>query len=174
MSLVSSLSDWTTRKSSWLILFASAFALEVAALVFQHAFGFAPCVMCIYQRTAMWGIVLAGTIVLAFNHTITRLLGYVTWAVSSIWGAKLAWEHVDILTAPNPFFSPCEPVPGFPSFMPLHEWLPSVFAAPGFCDDESWQFLGMGMPQWMQGIFVSYAVVCFAMLFIRLMDAKRL
>jgi disulfide bond formation protein DsbB len=152
-------SRWAESRSAWAFLFFTSLSLEIAALIFQHGFDFQPCVMCIYQRTAMWGVVLAAASVLIINTLISRLLGYAIWLISSIWGAILAWEHIDMLTAANPFFVSCAPVPNFPSFMPLHEWLPWVFAAPGYCDDESWQFLGLGMPYWMFGIFIAYALV---------------
>ena len=174
MFQLSAISSWTTSRSSWLVLFASASALLIAALVFQHIFGHAPCVMCIYQRTAVVGLVLSALLVVIYNHTVTRSIAYLGWLTSAIWGAMLSWEHIEILTAANPFFVSCAPVPNYPSFMPLHEWLPTIFAAPGFCDDKSWQFLGLGMPQWMFGIFLGYSCIAVIILLIRVWDAKRL
>ena len=59
MGLLNGLSSWAEQKSAWLVLFATSLALEFTALYFQHGMGLEPCIMCIYQRTAMWGIVLA-------------------------------------------------------------------------------------------------------------------
>ena len=50
-----------TRKA-WLSLAIIATAFELIALYFQHALGLTPCIMCIYQRTAMLGLVAAGLI----------------------------------------------------------------------------------------------------------------
>ncbi len=168
------ISLWSTKRSAWLLLFSLSLSLEIAALVFQHGFGFEPCVMCIYQRNALWGIVLASTIVLISNTPWTRLFGYGLWLLSSVWGALLSWEHIDILTASNPFYIACDAMPNFPAFLPLHQWLPSMFAAPGLCNDDSWQLLGFTMPHWLLGIFSLFALTCVIVVVSRLMDARKL
>lgn len=172
MSVVSWISQAAERKSSWVVLFATALALEVAALYFQYGMGLLPCIMCIYQRTAMYGIVLAGLLVLIANNGVTRLLGFALWAYSAARGFLVAREHVDIIHSTNPFFSFCEIVPNFPSWAPLHEWLPWVFEAKGDCLEDSWQFLSMGMAEWMSVIFALYFIT-FAVVFLcRLIDKK--
>ena len=101
----------------------------------------------------------AALIPLLKNNLITRLIGFAGWAVSGIWGLLIAIEHVDIQTAANPFFATCEIVPNFPVFMPLHNWLPNIFAATGDCGNIDWVFLGMSMPQWMIVIFAVYSAL---------------
>ena len=159
MNIILCLQQWRTRKSAWVLLAISAFALVLAALVFQHVYGHAPCIKCIYQRTAVIGILLAAIVPIIYNNSHSRFIGYAGWLLSAVWGWRLSSEHIDILTAPNPFFAPCEIVPNFPSMLPLHQWLPQIFAAPGDCFDQAWQFMGMGMPQWMQIIFAFYSVL---------------
>jgi disulfide bond formation protein DsbB len=170
--IIHSVSQWAEHKSSWLVLFATSLALEIAALYFQYGMGLKPCIMCIYQRTAMYGIVLSALIVVIKNNGFTRMLGFAGWAISAGWGFLIAKEHVGILNAANPFFASCEIVPNFPSWLQLHEWLPAVFAAEGDCLEDSWQFLSMGMAEWMQIIFAAYFAV-FAIVFAcRLLDKK--
>lgn len=148
-----------TNTKAWGLLLLSASLLEATALYFQYAMGLNPCIMCIYQRTAMLGIVGAGLLGTVAPVPLVRLVAYGIWGLSAIWGFLIAYEHVDIQTAANPFFASCEIVPNFPSFMPLHEWLPSFFAATGDCGNIDWQFLTLSMPQWMMVIFMAYAVV---------------
>jgi disulfide bond formation protein DsbB len=93
------------------------------------------------------------------NNLITRLIGYLGWGISAIWGLLIAIEHVDIQTAANPFFATCEFVPNFPAWAPLHEWLPNVFSATGDCGDINWSFMDMTMPQWMIIIFAIYTLI---------------
>ena len=119
------------QRSAWLVLAASAFILEATALFFQYQMGLAPCIMCIYQRTAMLGLLIAGLIgAIAPDKIFARLMAFLTWAVSSIWGYLIAVEHMQMQTNTDPFAFSCEIVPNFPSFMPLHEWSPWFFAAP--------------------------------------------
>ena len=145
------------QRWAWATLFLSALVLEITALYFQYGMGLEPCIMCIYQRTAVLGVMLSGLLVFLVNSTATRLIGYTGWGVSAIWGLFIAIEHVDIQTAANPFFVTCEIVPNFP--VPLHDWIPAFFAATGDCGDIDWQFLGMSMPQWMIVIFAAYSLV---------------
>jgi disulfide bond formation protein DsbB len=93
------------------------------------------------------------------KHWVAQVLGLIGAMISSVWGLLIAIEHVDIQTAINPFFASCEIVPNFPSWAPLHEWLPQIFAATGDCGDIKWSFVGMSMPQWMIVIFAAYTCV---------------
>ena len=166
-------SAWAESKSAWLTLFMSSALLIVTALYFQHIMDLQPCIKCIYQRTAVFGILVSSLMPLIWQHSITRLLGFIGWGVASIWGFLIANEHVDMLFAANPFFVVCDIIPNFPAFMPLHELLPAVFGATGDCSENSWQFLDMGMAQWMRIIFGIYAVTWLIMLISRLAIARK-
>lgn len=158
------------KRSSWATLWLSALVLEVIALYFQYAMDLKPCVMCIYQRTAVLGILFAGLIPFISNNSITRFIGFAIWGVSSIWGMLIAKEHVGYQT--DPFFGVCEIVPNFPGIMPLHDWLPFFFGAPGDCGNIDWQFLSFSMPQWMIILFAGYALVFIVVLLSRLIKQR--
>ncbi len=160
-------------RQPWILLFATAFILEAVALYFQYGMGLEPCIMCIYQRTAVFGIMIAALVPILMNNTLGRGMGFIGWGVSAFWGLQIAVEHVDKQTALNPFFAACEIVPNFPAFMPLHEWIPSFFAATGDCGDIDWQFLTLSMPQWMIAIFAAYAAVFVLVLGIRLLKRHK-
>ncbi|MFT4994230.1 MAG: disulfide bond formation protein DsbB [Paraglaciecola sp.] len=159
MLILHKLSQLSASRAAWLLLFMSVLALELAALYFQYVMQLRPCIMCIYQRTAVFGILFSTLPVLLFNNVLTRLVAYTGWGVSAIWGLLIAVEHVDIQTALNPFFATCEVVPNFPSWLPLHEYLPHIFAATGDCGDINWSLLSMSMPQWMILIFGIYSTI---------------
>lgn len=157
-----SLYQFSLSRKSWGLLALCAFALFAAALYFQHVLGHAPCTKCIYQRTAVIGILIAGLIPLVHNHLLTRLAALCIWAYSAIKGLIVAREHLEIINSDNPFFATCEIFPNFPSFMPLHEWMPAIFSATGQCNDDRWQFLDMGMAAWMQIIFTMFIITLIA------------
>ncbi|MBT0587455.1 disulfide bond formation protein DsbB [Alteromonas oceanisediminis] len=156
--MINFIHQWSKQRSSWALLFFSVLGLELTALYFQYGMDLRPCIMCIYQRTALFGVLLAALLPLLVNQRLTRALGYAVWGVSSVWGFVIAKEHVDIIKAANPFV-PCEIVPNFPVWLPLHEWLPRLFAANGDCLENSWQFAGMGMAEWMMVIFGFYTLL---------------
>lgn len=148
-----------TSRKAWGLLALTAFLLEVTALYFQYAMGLEPCIMCIYQRTAVLGVFAAGLIgFISPSNGIFRGIGAATWGVSSIWGYMLAKEHLNMQTTTDPFAFTCDIVPNFPEFMPLHEWVPAFFAATGDCGSIDWQFVGLSMPGWMEVIFALYAI----------------
>lgn len=151
--------QFSQQRRSWLLLFVSALTLVLAALYFQHVMDLRPCIQCIYQRTAVMGILVASALPLIYNHYIVRILAYALWGYSAWQGLIAAQEHLDIIFATNPLFMSCEFVPNFPSFAPLHEWIPAVFGATGECNENSWQFLGMGMANWLEILFIAYLAV---------------
>lgn len=147
------------QRWSWLLLTASALSLELCALYFQHVRLLEPCVMCVYERVAMLGILLAGLIGASSpNNVLIRLSAFLLWGISAVWGTLLAIQHTDYQMNPSPFFT-CDFFPNFPTWAPLHEWLPWLFNPTGDCSDIVWQFLGYSMPQWLIVSFSIYTLL---------------
>jgi disulfide bond formation protein DsbB len=158
MQLLLWLAHWSKTRTPWAIVFFSALGLLLAALYFQYVLGHAPCVRCIYQRTAVIGIMIAALLPFIYPHFVMRTLGLILWGTSAIWGLLQARAHLEVIFPQSFFIPPCPFFPEFPAIMPLHEWLPLIFDAPGSCSSNDWQFLEMGMPEWMQIIFSLYIV----------------
>lgn len=174
MKLISTLSTWPVLRWPWLFLAASALLLEVIALYFQYGMGLEPCVMCIYQRTAVFGIFLAAIpATLAPQNAVARTLSFSGWGVASIWGAKIANQHVDMQNPDNfMLLLSCDAFPNFPTWAAIHEWFPAIFEARGTCGDIDWSFLGLSMPNWMLIIFLTYSISFLILLTIRLVKHK--
>ena len=168
------LSDLTTNSRPWLLLALSASALELCALFFQYVMDLAPCIMCVYQRVAICAIILAGfTGFIGSRFLITRTLAYILWGIGAIWGLLIAIEHVEIQKSSGSLFYSCEFIPNFPSWAPLHEWIPFLFEATGDCGEISWQFMSYSMPQWMIVVYGAYTLAFAIILLNRLIHAKR-
>lgn len=167
------ISDLAANKKAWQLLAMSALAFELVALFFQYGMDLQPCVMCIYQRVAVWALFIAGVIgSVGCKNIIARILAFGLWGTGAIWGLVIAQEHVQMQTAKFSFLFSCEFEPNFPSWAPLHEWLPSLFAATGDCGEISWQFFGFSMPQWMVFIFLIYTALFGVVLLSRLASTK--
>ncbi len=147
-------------KFAWISLCVITILLHGSALYFQYGMDLAPCVKCINQRTAL-SLVLIFSIIgwLGINISLVRITAIVGWGYSATLGWLQSYSHVDTQLNPNPFFNSCEITPFFPHWLPLHEWLPFLFAAPGDCGTIDWQFMSMSMPQWMLAIFSVYVVI---------------
>ncbi|MBV7297529.1 disulfide bond formation protein DsbB [Enterovibrio paralichthyis] len=149
-------------RTAWFLLMLSALALEACALFFQHVMDLAPCVMCIYERVAMIGVVGAGLIgMIAPQNGLIRWAGFAAWGVAAGWGLKLSIEHVGYqFPDPNDLFgATCDIFVSFPSWAPLNKWVPWMFEASGDCSKIVWQFLTLSMPQWLVIIFAAMLVV---------------
>jgi disulfide bond formation protein DsbB len=148
------------------LLAASAIFLELTALWFQYGMGLDPCVKCVYERLAVFGIAAAGLIGLASPQwPIVRLVAYATWLVSAAWGLRLALQHVGIQQDPAAAFN-CTFAAEFPDWARLDEWLPALFQPTGYCDDIQWQWLGLTMAQWMVPVFSIYLLILAAVLIV--------
>lgn len=169
------LSNLTTNKNAWLFLTISAVGLELCALFFQYALDLKPCIMCIYQRLTIFSIIVAGIVgIIGCRFLVARIVAYVFWGTGAIWGTLLAIEHVEMQNNSGSLFFSCEFTPNFPSWAPLHEWIPFLFEATGDCGEISWQFLSYSMPQWMIVVYAAYTVAFITVLLCRLFSAKKL
>ncbi|MCP4321269.1 MAG: disulfide bond formation protein DsbB [Psychromonas sp.] len=171
--MLSTLKNLSTQRWPWLLLAFSAFAMELCALYFQHIMELEPCVMCVYERITMLGLIVAGLIgASAPQNLFVRLIAFAVWAVSAVWGLLLAIEHTDYQMNPSPFAT-CDFFPNFPTWAPLHEWLPWLFNPTGDCADVVWQFFGYSMPQWLIVSFTIYTVLFVVIAVTALLPNKR-
>lgn len=158
--MFNALNKLVLNTKSWWLLALSALVLELTALYFQYGMGLEPCIMCIYQRVAIIGIMFAGIIGALGNKAfIGRAISFSIWGVSAIWGLLIAIEHVEMQSNAGSLFFSCDIVPNFPQWLPLHEWIPALFEATGDCGEISWSFLGYSMPQWMIVVYGVYSAL---------------
>lgn len=145
-------------RGAWLLMALTVIVLELAALYFQHVMLLQPCVMCIYERVALFGILGASLIGALAPKSPLRYVAILLWIYSAWEGVQLAWKHTMIQLHPSPF-NTCDFFVSFPSWLPLDKWFPAVFHASGDCAVRQWQFLSMEMPQWLIGIFAAYLLI---------------
>ncbi|MCL9782284.1 disulfide bond formation protein DsbB [Vibrio sp. S4M6] len=158
MTLLSSIKQFSKRRSSWALLLFCALLIDGTALYFQHVMQLTPCVMCIYERVAVLGIALGALIGLINpKNSFFVWLGMIVWGISAAKGLSLSIEHVGMQLHPN-IFATCSLIPEFPSWLPLHQWFPWMFSAGAQCSDIKWQFLTLSMPQWLIVIFAGNLV----------------
>lgn len=146
------------QRAPWLLLALSALGLELAALYFQYVMELNPCVLCVYERVAVLGVILAGLVAfIAPSVWLFRWSGILLWLASALWGLSLAMEHTGIQVNPSTGGS-CDFLANYPSWAPFDQWLPQVFEPTGYCDEIQWQFLTLSMPQWMLVVYSIYLV----------------
>jgi len=160
-------SELPLKRWPWLLLAMTALGLELTALYFQYVLELDPCVLCVYERTAVAGILLAGLIgAIGPRVGLLRWLGYTLWLVSAGWGLYLAMKHVGIQIGEIDLT--CTYMADFPSWAPLDQWWPEVFLPTGLCGDVQWVFLGWTMPQWMMVVYALYLLAWVAIVAARM------
>ncbi|GAA0472341.1 MULTISPECIES: disulfide bond formation protein DsbB [Tatumella] len=145
-------------RSAWALLALTALALELTALWFQHVMGLKPCVMCIYERCALLGVLLAGIVGAIAPATPLRFVGIIGWLIAAGEGLRLSWEHTMLQLHP-PLFATCDFMARFPSWLRLDKWVPGMFVASGDCLDRSWTLFSLSMPQWLVVVFAVYLLI---------------
>lgn len=149
----------TQARLAWVLLGVSAVFLEVCALLFQHGLGLRPCLMCIYERIAVIGLIVSSVVALIDpSKRIWRWSGLIMWGLCIYRGLQLSLRHVDYLLHPSPF-NTCSLFPDFPSWLPLDVWFPWWFKPLAECSERQWSMLGWGLPQWLVLIFSLYLLV---------------
>lgn len=159
-------------RGAWLLMALTALALEITALYFQHVMLLQPCVMCIYERCALFGILGASLVGAIAPKTPLRYVAILLWIYSAWEGVQLAWKHTMIQLHQSPF-NTCDFFVSFPSWLLLDKWLPAVFRASGDCSARQWQFLTLEMPQWLVGIFGAYLLVALLVLIAQFIRPRR-
>ncbi|OOH92385.1 disulfide bond formation protein B [Pasteurellaceae bacterium 15-036681] len=163
--------ELSLSRGAWALLTTSCLGLELTALYFQHGMGLNPCVMCIYERLALFAILVAGVIgFLAPKVTIIRWLAIALGLYGSVKGLTLAIKHTDYQMNPAPW-NTCSPFVEFPETLPLNKWFPNLFEATSTdCSKIVWDLWGLSMPQWLIAVFAVYAVI---MVLVALSQLKR-
>lgn len=145
------LKHFSQHRGAWLLLAAGVLVLELTALGFQFFLGQKPCVLCVYQRAALAGLLLAALIGAIAPKTPLRFIAIIGWLVAAAKTFALAWEQTQLQLHP-PLFATCDFFPRFPQWLPLNQWFPAIFTPTGNCTDKGWEWLSMTMPQWLVGI----------------------
>ncbi|MCB5311871.1 disulfide bond formation protein DsbB [Yersinia intermedia] len=159
-------------RGAWLLMALTALALELVALYFQHVMLLQPCVMCIYERAALFGILGAALLGSIAPKSPLRYLAIFIWIYSAWRGVQLAWVHTMLQLHPSPFTT-CDFFVSFPSWLPLDKWFPAIFLASGDCSVKQWAFMSLEMPQWLVGIFAAYLLIGVLVLISQFVKPKR-
>lgn len=150
---------FSMQRGSWFLLFTSTAVLTSISLYFQHGMNLEPCVMCIYERTALLGIMFSALIGLLYPRSMfLRLLGIIVGLGSAIKGLEISLTHLDLQINPAPW-KQCPILPEFPNILPLDHWFPFIFKPLGPCGLDQWQFLGLSMVQWIVIMFAIYVLL---------------
>lgn len=157
----------------WILLVFSIIILECIALYLQHSLLLDPCILCIYQRCALYGIAIAGLIaIISPSYIFIRLFAILIWIYSAGKGLSLSKEQTDMQLHPSPF-AKCDLFVKFPNWLPLNQWWPAMFDAYGDCTAQTWYLLSLEISQWMWIIFINYLILALLTCFAQFINFKK-
>jgi len=137
----------------WLALLGTSLALELAALFFQYQLDYGPCILCVQIRAVLLLVIVLAAVALTLHFARKLLsLGLLPCTLT------FAWFCYQVLGIERGWFEgSCTFEPPFPVWIPLHEWLPSVF--------EPWELCGY-TPDIILGITMAEILVALSLLYV--------
>ncbi len=173
-NLLKTIQTQSSKRGFWLLLSFVALALDGGALFLQHVLQVEPCNECIYIRTGVLGIAVAGLIgAIAPRYLVMRLIGLVAWVGAlgwSLYRVTLLLELERIVSEGGE--ASCKRFKGFPEWMPLDTWLPEVFEPRAMCGMVTWTFLGQSVTFWSGVALWAMALAAIAVLMSQLMSGE--
>ena len=108
----------------WLFVLLMCVLGEAVALYYQYALRYDPCVLCVHVRAWILLLALISSIGLVGGSKVAWLTQLASLATS----AGLAWTSYNVLAVEQGWGEgACTMNAGYPSWMPLDQWLPAVF-----------------------------------------------
>ena len=166
----------SSKRGLWLLLAAIALALDGGALFLQHVLQVEPCNECIYVRTGVLGIAVAGLLgALAPKYLVMRLFGLTAWLGALGWSLYRVTLLLDLeRIVSEGGEASCKRFKGFPDWMPLDNWLPQVFEPRAMCGMVSWTFLGQSVTFWSGVALWGMALAAISVVMSQLMNPDQL
>jgi protein dithiol:quinone oxidoreductase len=145
----------------------AAFGLIAYALYAQHFQGYAPCLLCVFQRIAMIALGLSFAIAAIHDpaRVGARIYGILGMTIAAS-GAAIATRHLYLQYTPATGFASCGPS-GLDGVLYLvdilgpRSALHKIFYPTGNCATVDWTFLGLSMPGWVLIWFVALGALAF-------------
>ncbi|WP_298609753.1 disulfide bond formation protein B [uncultured Thiothrix sp.] len=164
------LARWNRSAGFWLILIVLCIVLEGAALVYQYAFYYDPCVLCVHIRAWILGILVASLLGLILRtKRVGLIISNLLVLLCSLGFVERSYRTLG--TEMGFLDGACSMNPNFPSFLALNKWLPSVFEPLTSCGYTPWvipQILSMA-----QTLMVLSVVMALGMLVMLISSLRR-
>ena len=144
--------------------------MESIALYFQYVLDMEPCALCVQIRAWILGALIF-SIITSFvcNRFIERWIG-LTLTTGLLSGALYtSWYSWKV--EKGEIISSCSFGAGFPEFMPLDIWIPSLFEAAGMCGQSPDMWFGLSMNE---GLIITLVIPVIVLLLLWLLHFKNM
>jgi disulfide bond formation protein DsbB len=148
----------TTPHRLLALIALSGIGMLAFGLYLQHVVGLDPCPMCIVQRYALIGVVLAAAVGWRLRGWGLTTSGVLLALVSGFGGftaarqSWLQWYPPEIVTCGRDFY-------GMVENFPINRAIPMIFKGSGDCTKIDWTFLGGSIANWSFVCFVVFGLM---------------
>ena len=144
----------------WSLIAIACVGMWATALFYEYGLGTEPCILCIHIRlwvTAVLGISLIG--IALRNHIWAQIILWLAFLGSAVALIERSW--VLLGTEKGWIISGCgaSTDPGLPAWMPLDEWLPSLFRPETTCGLSPELLLGVTMAEGTMAASVVFTLI---------------
>ncbi len=147
------------------LISVACFLMLGAALVLQHGFAWEPCTLCIQIRLWLLCAGVLSLVLLVLSAAGLRWLSLPFWLGLLAASGMAVYDNsylVLLETGVLESFS-CSPFPFYSFYLPLHEYLPSVFQSAGVCGQNDYQWLGLPFTAWtLAGVIALFCLMLLA------------
>ncbi|MFZ3155328.1 disulfide bond formation protein B [Pseudomonas sp.] len=140
----------TSLKPLLALIALACFAMLGAALLLQHLAAWEPCTLCIQIRLWLLCGGVVSLLMLALEALGLRWLTLALWPLLLAAAGMAVYDNTQLVLIETGVLqsSSCSPFPFYAFYLPLHDWLPSVFMSAGVCGQNDYQWLGLSFTTW--------------------------
>ncbi|WP_339907126.1 disulfide bond formation protein B [Pseudomonas guineae] len=140
----------TSLKPLLALIALACFAMLGGALLLQHLSGWEPCTLCIQIRLWLLCGGVISLLILALEALDLRWLSLPLWPLLLAASGMAVYDNTHLLLIETGVLesSSCSPFPFYAFYLPLHEWLPSVFMSAGVCGQNDYSIFGLTFTAW--------------------------
>lgn len=143
------------------VAFICCAGLMAYALYAEHVLGLEPCPLCIFQRVALIASGMLFLLAALHNPGVIGRRIYGSLQIAAlIAGIAIACRHIWVQAQPPGTVAACGAgLDYLLNVLPLWDVITKVLTGSGECAKIEWRFLGLSMPWWVLGSFVTLAWV---------------
>lgn len=140
----------TSLKPLLTLIALACFAMLGGALLLQHLLGWEPCTLCIQIRLWLLCGGVISVLILALEAVSLRWLTLPLWPLLLAAAGMAVYDNTHLVLIETGVLesSSCSPFPFYAFYLPLHDWLPSVFMSAGVCGENDHSILGLSFTFW--------------------------
>lgn len=137
-------------KALFALIGLACFAMLGAALMLQHIWGWEPCTLCIQIRLWLLCGGVIGLLMYLLETLGWRVLNLLLWPLLLTAAGMAVYDnsHLVLIETGVLESTSCSPFPFYAFYLPLHEWMPSVFMSAGVCGQNDYNVLGVPFTVW--------------------------